>query len=149
MRQAETGDFQPFDASQWKIGIVVAQFNREITESLLGSALERAGQYNIPSENITVIKVAGCAEIPLALQLLTDSGDYTALLAIGCVIRGETPHFDYVNKFVCEGILRVTLDNKIPVGFGILTCDSIAQAKARSALSAEHLDAALHLAQAL
>ncbi len=149
MRQSETGDFQLFDASRWKIGIVVAQFNREITDKLLQSALTRAEEYKILSENITVVKVAGCIEIPLALQLLADSGDYTALLATGCVIRGETPHFDYVNKFVSEGVLRVTLDNKIPIGFGVLTCDNQAQAKARQHLGAEHLDAALQLAQAL
>lgn len=149
MRQAETAEFQLFDASRWKIGIVVAQFNREITESLLASALERAEEYRIPSENITVIRVAGSVEIPLALQLLADSDDYTALLALGCVIRGETPHFDYVNKFVCEGVLRVTLDNKIPIGFGVLTCENEVQAKARQHLGAEHLDAALQLAQVL
>lgn len=149
MRQADTGDFQLFDAARWKIGIVVAQFNKDITEKLLESALARAEQYRIPSENITIIRVAGCVEIPLALQLLIDSSDYTTLLAIGCVIRGETPHFDYVNKFVCEGVLRVTLDNKIPIGFGVLTCESHAQAVARQDLGGDHLDAALHLAQTL
>ncbi len=149
MKQADKGDFQPFDASRWKLGIVVAQFNQAITDTLLAAALARAEEYKIPSDRITVVKVAGSVEIPLALQLLADSASYTALLAIGCVIRGETPHFDYVNKFVCEGVLRVQLDNKIPIGFGILTCEDEAQALARQHLSGEHLDAALHLANAL
>ena len=149
MQKANRADFAPFDASDWKIGIVVAQFNRDITEKLYESAVERAADYGIERENITTIKVAGAVEIPLTLQALAKRGEYRALLAVGCVINGATPHFDYVCKFVTEGILRVQLDNDTPVGFGVLTCNDEAQAEERAHLGGEHLDAALQVAKAL
>ena len=149
MQKANRADFAPFDASDWKIGIVVALFNRDITEKLYESAVERAADYGIERENIATIKVAGAVEIPLALQALAKRGEYRALLAVGCVINGATPHFDYVCKFVTEGILRVQLDNDTPVGFGVLTCNDEAQAEERAHLGGEHLDAALQVAKAL
>jgi 6,7-dimethyl-8-ribityllumazine synthase len=149
MQMANQGEFRPFDAGDWKIGIVVAQFNAHITDALYGSALSRAAEYKIVPGNITTIRVAGAIEIPLALQSLAEQEGFRALLAIGCVIRGDTPHFDYVCKFVTEGILRVGLDNSTPIGFGVLTCLNEAQATARTHLGGEHLDAALGLARAL
>lgn len=149
MQHAKQADFKPFDAHDWKIGIVVAQFNRHITEKQYQSALEMAEKYNIASENITTIRVAGAIEIPLALQKLAASGQYDALLALGCIIQGETPHFDYVAKFVTEGILRVQLDNSISIGFGILTCNDEKQALERITLAGDHLQAALQQVQAL
>lgn len=149
MQQAQQAIHKTFDASGWRIGIVVAQFNRHITDQLYRSAVERATDYQIPAENITTLQVAGAVEVPLALQHLAQSGVYDALLAIGCVIKGDTPHFDYVCQFATEGILRVQLDNKLPIGFGILTCNDEAQAVSRASLGGEHLDAALQLAQAL
>ncbi len=149
MQKANRADFVPFDASDWKIGIVVAQFNQQITERLYTGAIERARGYQIASENIITLKVAGAVEIPLALQALAKRGDYRALLAVGCVINGATPHFDYVCKFVTEGILRVQLDHAMPVGFGVLTCNDEAQAQARAGLGGEHLDAVLQLARVL
>jgi 6,7-dimethyl-8-ribityllumazine synthase len=144
MQQAKQGDFHPFDAAEWKLGIVVAEFNSHITELLLKSALKRAEDYGINPKNITVKKVAGSIEIPLVLQHFAKSKDYDALLAVGCVIKGETPHFDYVCKFVSEGILRVQLDYSMPIGFGVLTCNNEAEAKARATLGGEHLDAVMH-----
>ena len=149
MQTAKTATFKPFDAKDWKIGIVTAQFNTDITSQLQQSALERAAGYGITVENIEVIPVAGAVEIPLVLQSLAQSKKYNALLAIGCVIEGDTPHFDYVCKFVTEGILRVQLDNSMPVGFGVLTCHDHAQAESRAHLGAEHLDAVLHQAKAM
>src|SRR5687768_12074584 len=149
MRNANKGDFQPFNASKWKIGIVAARFNQDITDELLKNALKAAKKYQIPVKNIKIVKVAGSIEIPLALQKLARERRYKSLLAIGCVIRGETPHFDYVCKMVSEGVLRVQLDESISIGFGILTCNTLAQAKARAHLGGEHLAAALHLARVI
>lgn len=149
MQHAQQANHETFDASSWRIGIVVAQFNTGVTDRLYQSALKRAAEYGMSEANIFTIKVAGSAEIPLALQHLAASGEYQALLAIGCVIRGDTPHFDYVCKFVTEGVLRVQLDHKIPVGFGVLTCNDQAQAEARANLGGDHLDAAVQLAKAL
>jgi 6,7-dimethyl-8-ribityllumazine synthase len=149
MQQAQQAAHQPFDASSWRLGIVVAQFNKHITGKLYDSAVARAAEYSIPVANIDTITVAGSVEVPLALQHLAQTGKYDALLAIGCVIKGDTPHFDYVCQFATEGILRVQLDEKIPIGFGILTCNDEAQAVARTDLGGEHLDAALQLVQSL
>lgn len=149
MQQAKQAEFVPFDASDWKVGIVVAQFNYHITDALHQSALARAVDYKIQPDNIQTIKVAGSIEVPLALQQMAASGRFQALLAIGCIIKGATPHFDYVAKFVTEGILRVQLDHQMPIGFGVLTCDTEDQAQVRSHLGGEHLDAVLQQAQAL
>lgn len=149
MQQAHQANFQPFNASQWHIGIVVSQFNKHITDKLKQSALARAEDYKIPSANITIIVVAGAIEIPLTLQQLASSGKYQALLAIGCVIKGDTPHFDYVCRYVVDGVLRVQLDHSVPIGFGVLTCNDEAQAQARAHLGGEHLDAVLQQSAAL
>lgn len=149
MQKATQAEFAPFEAGDWHIGIVVAQFNQEITNSLYESAIARANAYKINPENIKTIRVAGAVEIPLALQDLAESGQYDALLAIGCVINGETPHFEYVCKIVSEGVLRVQLDYHMPIGFGVLTCSTQAQAEARSHLGGDHLDATLQLAKTL
>lgn len=149
MQQAKQADFTPFDASDWHIGIVVAQFNKHITEKQYKNALAMAEAYHIPRDNIVTIRVAGAVEIPLALQKLASSGKYQALLALGCIIQGETPHFDYVAKYVTEGILRVQLDHSISIGFGILTCNDEQQALDRTLLAGEHLEAALQQAKAL
>lgn len=149
MQKAERQDFAPFKASEWKIGIVVAQFNLQITAQLYETALKRAGDYEIPASNITTIEVAGAAEIPVALQHLAELKRFDALLAIGCVINGATPHFEYICKLVTEGILRVQLDYQLPIGFGVLTCNDEAQAQARAHLGGDHLDAVLRLAKAL
>jgi 6,7-dimethyl-8-ribityllumazine synthase len=149
MQKAQKTQNSPFDAGNWKIGVVVAQFNSHITNRSLESVLKRAKSYGIKDENVQIIEVAGCIEIPLALQKLAHSGRYKVLVAIGCVIRGETAHFDYVCQFVTEGILRVQLDQQIPIAFGVLTCENEQQALARTDLAGEHLDAVLHLAKSL
>ncbi|HSW37118.1 MAG TPA: 6,7-dimethyl-8-ribityllumazine synthase [Candidatus Saccharimonadales bacterium] len=149
MQKAKRSLFEPFDASKWCLGIVVADFNAHITDALYQSALQRATDYHLPVSNIDTVRVAGSIEIPLVLQTLAKTGRYQALLAIGCVIRGETPHFDYVCQFVSEGVLRVQLDHDMPIGFGVLTCNNEAEALARTGLGGEHLDAVLHQAKAL
>lgn len=149
MQHANTAEFKLFDASDWKIGIVVAQFNSHITGQQYDNAVQKAVDYGVKPENITTIRVAGAIEIPLALQSLALSGNFDTLLALGCIIQGETPHFDYVAKYVTEGILRVQLDQSISIGFGILTCSDEAQALARTNLAGDHLEAAMQQAKAL
>jgi 6,7-dimethyl-8-ribityllumazine synthase len=149
MQKAIKAEFKPFDANDWHIGIVLSQFNFNITSKLYDSAFSRATEYKISEENIDVINVAGAVEIPLALQHLAKKNKYDALLAIGCVIRGETPHFDYVCEMATQGTLQVQLDSGIAIGFGVLTCEDQAQAEARTNLGGEHLDAAMHLAKIL
>lgn len=149
MQNAQTADDRPFDASGWRVGIAVAKFNHHITDQLYQGALQRAGEYQILPANIDTVTVAGSIEIPLALQTMAQTNRYNVLLAIGCVIRGETPHFDYVCRMAADGILAVQLKYDVPVAMGVLTCEDEAQALARAGLGGEHLDAVLQLAKSL
>ncbi len=149
MRDTIREILEPFDASSWKLGIVVAQFNKHITDQLLQSAVVRAADYSINQENIDIFKVAGAIELPLVLQRLVDTKKYKALLAIGCIIKGDTPHFTYVCNMVTEGVLTVQLKYSIPVGFGVLTCNTEQQAIDRAAIGGEHLDAVLQQARVI
>jgi 6,7-dimethyl-8-ribityllumazine synthase len=149
MLKAEQGKFNPFNANEWRVAIVVAQFNYSITNSLMESALNRAEAYNLTRDKIDIHKVAGAIELPLVLKSLAESKKYDALLAIGCVIEGDTPHFKYVCKYVTEGILSVQMESNSPIGFGVLTCASEEQARARMNLGGDHLDAVLQQAYLL
>jgi 6,7-dimethyl-8-ribityllumazine synthase len=93
------------------------------------------------------VSVAGAVEIPFALQVLAKTGNYDCLVALGCVIRGETPHFDYVCNMAQQGALQVSLNHNVPVGFGVLTLNGEAQARARRHVGAEAVAAALELAR--
>ncbi len=115
-----------------RFGIVASRFNDFIVDRLLKAALETLAGAGADAEDLDVVRVPGAFEIPLALKLLADGDRYDGLLAIGCVIRGETPHFDYVAGEASRGVTDVSLEHRIPVGFGILTVDTIEQAKARS-----------------
>ncbi len=148
-QDATKGEFEVFDAKEYKIGIVVALFNRDIGDALLSSAFEMCKQYGILDSNITVHKVAGSVEIPAVLQALAETKQYNCLVALGTIIKGETPHFDYVAKIVSEGVLRVMLDNKIPIGFGVLTCNNKEQALARVLSGGGALETALQTARTI
>ena len=115
-----------------RFGIVASRFNDFIVDRLLKAALETLAGAGADAEDLDVVRVPGAFEIPLALKLLADGDRYDGLLAIGCVIRGETPHFDYVAGEASRGVTDVSLEHRIPVGFGILTVDTIEQARARS-----------------
>jgi 6,7-dimethyl-8-ribityllumazine synthase len=143
-------EFELFDASSYKIGIVVGMFNDEITSKLLQSAKEMCTRYSISEENISVYHVAGCVEIPAILKALAQKEEkYDCLVALGAIIRGDTPHFDYVAKIISEGVLRVTLDHTIPIGFGVLTCENIEQAQVRTHTGGAAVEAALQSAKIL
>ena len=132
---------------QARVGIVVARFNDNITDELLKSALNILKECRVKEKNITIVSISGSAEIPFALMRLAKQKKFDCLVALGCIIRGETAHFDYVCKMAQEGILRVSLDTNVPVGYGVLTVGNLEQAQARFHLGAEAVLAALELAR--
>jgi len=115
-----------------KFGIVVSRFNDFINKRLLDGALDALSRHGAEDKNISVVKVPGSFEIPLMAKKLADSGNYDAIICLGAVIRGATPHFEYISAEVTKGIAKVTLDSGIPVSFGILTTDNIEQAIERA-----------------
>ena len=120
-----------------KFAIVVARFNSFVVESLLEGALdtlERHGEVN--PDDVTVIRVPGAYEMPLAAKKVAEQGKYDAIIALGAVIRGGTPHFDFVAGECNKGLAQVSLDAGIPVAFGVITTDSIEQAIERSGTKA-------------
>jgi 6,7-dimethyl-8-ribityllumazine synthase len=116
--------------------IVVARFNRFVTDNLLKGALDALERHGVSDKNITVVWVPGAYEIPLATQRLAVSQKYAAIIAVGAVIRGGTPHFNYVAAECTKGLATVSLKYDIPVGFGVLTVDSIEQAIERAGTKA-------------
>jgi len=126
-----------YAATGRKIAIVVARFNSFIVESLLSGAvdtLQRVG--NIAAEDITVVRIPGAFELPLAVQRVAASKKYDAIVALGAVIRGGTPHFEYVSGECVKGIAQVAMQFDLPVAFGVLTVDSIEQAIERAGTKA-------------
>ncbi|MCK9905228.1 6,7-dimethyl-8-ribityllumazine synthase [Parafrankia colletiae] len=119
------------DAGGLTLAIVATRWHAEITDSLLGGALRAAKDAGVPHAP-TVVRVSGAVELPVVAAALASRHD--AVVALGAVIRGGTPHFDYVCRFVTDGLARVTLDSGVPIGFGLLTCDTVEQARDRAGL---------------
>jgi 6,7-dimethyl-8-ribityllumazine synthase len=119
-----------------KFGIVVGRFNEFITSKLLGGAQDALKRHGVAEENIDVAWVPGAFEIPLAAKKMVASGKYDAVITLGTVIRGSTPHFDYVCNEVAKGVGTLGLQHEIPVIFGVLTTDSIEQAVERAGTKA-------------
>jgi 6,7-dimethyl-8-ribityllumazine synthase len=128
-----------------RIAIVAARFNALVVDKLVKGALDALQAQGIRSESLTLVRVPGAFEIPLTVKKLAASGVYDAIIALGAVIRGETPHFDLVAGECARGISRVALDSGVPVAFGVLTCNTLEQALARAGGSAGNkgADAAL------
>jgi 6,7-dimethyl-8-ribityllumazine synthase len=120
------------DATGLKIAIVISRFNEFITNKLLGGAMDCLKRNNADEANITVAWVPGSFEIPAVAKLLAASNKYDAVICLGAVIRGSTPHFDYVAAEVSKGIAAISLSSKMPVIFGVLTTDTIEQAIERA-----------------
>lgn len=118
------------------LGIVVARFNSFISEKLLDGALDSLVRSGVNSDDITVARVPGAYEIPLVAQKMAKSGRYDAVIVLGAVIRGATPHFDYVAGEVAKGTAQVMLDSGVPVLFGVLTTETIEQAIERAGTKA-------------
>lgn len=115
-----------------KFGIVVSRFNEFITNKLLEGALDALKRHGALNEDIEIAWVPGAFEIPLIAKKMAESKRYNAVIALGAVIRGETPHFDYVANEVSKGIAKISLDTEVPVIFGVLTTDTIEQAIVRA-----------------
>lgn len=114
------------------VGIVVSRFNELLSSRLLGGATDALTRHGVAEDDVDVAWVPGAFEIPLVAGKMAASGKYDFVLALGVVIRGGTPHFEYVCSSVTDGLGRVALDSGTPVGFGILTCDTLEQALDRS-----------------
>ncbi len=115
-----------------RFGIVVSRFNDFITEKLLGGAMDGLLRTGVKESDIQVIKVPGAFEIPLAAKKVVQTGNYDAIICLGAVIRGATPHFDYVCAEVSKGVAQVSLESEVPVIFGVVTTDSVEQAIERA-----------------
>jgi 6,7-dimethyl-8-ribityllumazine synthase len=115
-----------------KFGIIVSRFNNFVTHKLLDGALDALNRHNTRTDNITVVYVPGAYEIPLIAKKMAASKKYDAVIALGTVIRGETPHFDYIANEVAKGIAQVNLEIGTPVIFGVLTTDTLEQAIERA-----------------
>ena len=124
------------DATGLRVGIVVSRFNGFIAERLLEGALDALIRHGAGDGDIAVVRVPGAFEIPLVAQKLAVAGKYDAIICLGAVIRGSTPHFDYVASEVSKGVAQVSLKTGVPVAFGVLTTDSIEQAVERAGTKA-------------
>ncbi len=120
------------NAKGMRFSIVVSRFNDFINSKLLDGALDGLSRHGADDDNISIVRVPGSFEIPLVAQKLANSGNFDAIICLGAVIRGATPHFEYISAEVTKGIAKVTLDSGIPVSFGILTTDNIEQAIERA-----------------
>ena len=123
-------------AQQKRFGIVISRFNEFISSKLLGGALDALTRHGVKDEEITVAWTPGSFEIPLVAKKMALSGNYDAVIALGAVIRGSTPHFDYVANEVAKGVAHVGLEAGVPVMFGVLTTDTIEQAVERAGTKA-------------
>ena len=134
------------NGSRRGVAFVVARFNGEITSRLLASALEEAERAGVAADAVTVMPVPGAFELPIAAMALAKTRRYSCIVALGCVIRGETPHFDYVASEAASGLQLAGLETGVPVSFGVLTLESAEQAEARIEKGAEAVRTALEMA---
>lgn len=125
-----------FDGKGLKIAIVASRFNEFITKELIGGAEDTLLRHNVNTDDIDLYRVPGAFEIPSVCNKIAKSGKYDAVITLGAVIRGSTPHFDYVAAEVSKGVASVSMQYNIPVIFGVLTTDTIEQAVERAGTKA-------------
>ena len=121
-------------ASGLRFGIIVSRFNSFITDRLLAAAVDALDRAGAANEDVDVIRVPGAFELPLAAKKLAATGRYNALIAIGCILRGETAHYDYVCSETARGLQLAQMDTGLPIMFCVLTCDTLEQAIDRAGL---------------
>ena len=134
-KKKNLSEFTPFEfssAQNTRIGIVVSEWNDRITDSLLKGAQECLLEHGIKEENILVKHVPGSFELPLGAKWMLEHSSVDAVICIGCVIQGETRHFDFISQAVADGIMKVGLDSSKPVIFSVLTCNTMEQAEDRA-----------------
>jgi 6,7-dimethyl-8-ribityllumazine synthase len=129
---SESGLVGSRDGHNLRIAVVCARFNEEVTQRLLAGALAKLDECGVPADNRLVFWVPGSFELPLAAQAVAHSGGFDAVICLGCVIRGETAHFDFVAGECAAGLQRVQLETNLPVALGVLTTENLAQALERS-----------------
>jgi 6,7-dimethyl-8-ribityllumazine synthase len=130
------------------VGIVVSKYNGEITNRLLARALEELEEVGVPREAIMVMTVPGAFELPLAVMALAKTRRYACVVALGCVIRGETPHFDLIANEAASGLQLAAIETGVPVSFGVLTVENRKQAEERIDRAADAVRSALEMADA-
>lgn len=124
------------DAKGFRFGLIVSRFNSFICERLLEGAVDTLVRQGADKQQLAVVRVPGAFEIPLIAKKMAETGKYDALVCLGAVIRGGTPHFEYVSAEVTKGIAAVSLESGLPVSFGVLTTDSVEQAIERAGTKA-------------
>lgn len=151
MQNADKGTAaSPLDGKELRIGIVQARFNENITNALAAACRETLLDLGVQAEHITQVSVPGALEVPLALMALAERDEFDALIALGCIIRGETYHFELVSNEQGAGITRVTLDTGVPIANGILTTEDDDQALSRMQVKgADCAQAAVEMARLL
>ncbi len=126
------------DAIGMKFGIIVSRFNHFVTDRLLEGALEALKSHGVEENDIDVVRVPGAFEIPLLAHKMAASGKYNALICLGAVIRGDTPHFEYIAEEVARGIGSAILEHGVPIAFGVLTTNNVEQAMERAGIRTEN-----------
>ena len=121
-----------FSGKDFRVGIVVSRFNELITKAMLDGALNELRRMGVSDSFLYVVWVPGAYEIPFACQTLCESKKIDALVALGCIIRGETTHYEHIAQSVSDGLMKVALEQRIPLGFGVITVENMAQAMDRS-----------------
>ena len=134
------------DGSRRSVAVVVAKFNGEITSRLLERALEELDAAEVPREAVTIVPVPGAFELPLAAIALAKTRRYTCIVALGCIIRGETPHFDFVAGEAASGLQLAAIETGVPVSFGVLTTETLEQAEERVHRAGDAVRSALEMA---
>jgi 6,7-dimethyl-8-ribityllumazine synthase len=128
------------------VGVVVAKFNGDVTSKLLQRALDELDEAGVERESVTIVPVPGAFELPLAAIALAKTRRYACIVALGCVIRGETPHFEYVAGEAASGLQLAAIETGVPVSFGVLTTETLEQAEARVDRAADAVRSALEMA---
>jgi 6,7-dimethyl-8-ribityllumazine synthase len=128
------------------VGIVVSRFNGGVTNQMLQRALDALAEAEVPQESITVVPVPGAFELPLAAMALAKTRRYACIVALGAIVRGETPHFDYVASECASGLQLAGIETGVPVAFGVLTVENVEQAEARIDKASEAVRSALEMA---
>ncbi|MCD6277928.1 6,7-dimethyl-8-ribityllumazine synthase [candidate division WOR-3 bacterium] len=122
------------DGKGKRIAVVVSRFNSLVTEKLLDGALDCLIRHGVDEKKIDIVRVPGSFELPFVVKKVAEKGRYDGIVALSAVIRGDTPHFDYVATEVSKGIARLSLDLNLPIGFGVITADTEEQAIARAGM---------------
>jgi 6,7-dimethyl-8-ribityllumazine synthase len=134
------------DGERRSVAVVVAKFNGEITSRLLERALEELESANVPREAVTIVPVPGAFELPLAAIALAKTRRYACIVALGCVVRGETPHFEFVAGEAASGLQLAAIETGVPVSFGVLTTETTEQAETRIERAADAVRSGLEMA---